>query len=127
MRKFEYGPGIWPVANGIATGQRTLFGSCRKSVNLGGHSDIAVVSCPAPTKTGLEKAIPAIRGSFRDYLRLLGFHDFAQRSKRDGGRRVVSGFYVAAKRPEIKNDNPEIWIYGLKAIVASENSIAFPI
>ncbi len=84
-----------------------------------------------PTPTGLDKSILDAHAGLRDYLRLSKFHDYQQQEQGTTGKRIVKGFFVnhsgleptqvSLYRPDSKNGDPRIWVYGLKERVLPGN------
>lgn len=87
-----------------------------------------------PTPTGLEKSILDAHAGLKDYLRIVAFHDYQTQAQGDAGKRIVKGFFVTPDgfestqvslyRPETKNGDSRLWIYGLKSKVKSQNLLA---
>ncbi len=78
-----------------------------------------------PTCIAMEKSIMDATWPLREYLARTGFHDFRTQPKGTGAKRLLplrfvepSGLFdsrVSLYRPETKDGDPRIWIYGLSA------------
>ncbi len=80
------------------------------------------VACLVPTETGMEKSILDATEWVRRLLKDTGFHDYELQPQ--GEKRIVQAAFtsglqteqvdVSLYRPESKQGDPRIWIYGLK-------------
>lgn len=87
-----------------------------------------------PTPTGLEKSILDAHAGLRDYFKLTGFHDYQQQAQGSEAKIIAEGYFVTPNglektkvslyRPETKNGDPRIWIYGLKDRARAGNLLA---
>lgn len=86
----------------------------------------------APTKTALEKSIIDAHDSLRSFLRRNNIHDYEQQKQ---GEKVLihancfngeDAFEtkISFYRPNTKDGDPRIWIYGLKELAAPNDLIA---
>lgn len=85
-----------------------------------------------PTETGLKKSILDAHQSLRAYFKRSEFHDYEQQPK--GIKRQITAYFVTESdtyektvsmyRPETKNGDPRIWIYGLKELAVAGNLLA---
>lgn len=85
-----------------------------------------------PTHTGLDKGIMDAHQSLRSYLKDKNFHDFESQVQGDKqvlecqilGHRGWIPTKVSLYRPNTKNGDPRIWIYGLKDHAEASNLLA---
>lgn len=87
-----------------------------------------------PTATGLDKGIMDATWPLREYLARAGFHDYKQQGQGPAAKRVVSAQFIRANsvipvevsmyRPETKQGDPRIWIYGLTRYASPDDLIA---
>lgn len=87
-----------------------------------------------PTKNGMEKSIMDATLPVREFLLRMGIHDFSAQGKGPGCKRcitahVINGEAVACRtvslyRPETKDGDPRIWIYGLAEFATWGNLLA---
>lgn len=88
-----------------------------------------------PTPTGLQKSIMDATASFRDFLADAGIHDFSRQAQGQENKVVVEAMMVFADgikktkvslyRPNTKNGDPRVCIYGLKSHAVPLNLLAF--
>ena len=87
------------------------------------------VACLVPTETGMEKSILDATEWVRRLLKDTGFHDYELQPQ--GEKRIVQAVFtsglqteqvdVSLYRPESKQGDPRIWIYGLKKSASPGN------
>lgn len=88
------------------------------------------------TQTGLNKSIADAVGSLRIYLKDNDIHDYHQQDKGVDSKVKISCVYVSDQcsymetfislyRPETKNGDPRIWVYGLKKYASAGDDLAF--
>jgi len=87
-----------------------------------------------PTVTGLGKSIMDAHSSFRTFLAEAQVHDFAKQAKGISGKVVfpidfihhdrTTKSRISLYRPETKDGDPRVWIYGLSDHVTAGNLIA---
>ncbi|MBM3844396.1 MAG: hypothetical protein FJ397_14245 [Verrucomicrobia bacterium] len=87
-----------------------------------------------PTPTAMDKSIMDATWPLREYFARTGFHDFRSQPKGTAAKRLrplkfvePSGLVdskVSLYRPETKDGDPRIWIYGLTAHAAAGDLIA---
>jgi hypothetical protein len=87
-----------------------------------------------PTPTGMDKAIMDATWPLREYLSRTHFHDFNSQGQGGDAKRILpisviqSGEVVEGKislyRPETKQGDPRIWIYGLPKFADSGDLLA---
>lgn len=87
-----------------------------------------------PTETGLAKAIMDAIAPLRSYLKRELFHDFDKQPQGQEHKRVLDAYLVHSKglsktkvslyRPEAKQGDPRIWIYGLAEYAKPGNVLA---
>lgn len=97
---------------------------------LGSGFDVGFL---VPTETAMIKSIMDAHGSFRAFLKRNEIHDYENQSK--GVIRKINAQYISngevliktisLYRPETKNGDPRIWIYGLKDLAKACNLLAF--
>jgi hypothetical protein len=99
------------------------------SIILNQGYDVAFL---VPTETGLIKSIIDAHQSLRAYFKRTEFHDYEQQIK--GVKHQITAYFVTEDftyektvslyRPETKNGDPTIWIYGLKDLAIAGNLLA---
>lgn len=99
------------------------------SIILNQGYDVAFL---VPTQTGLDKSILDAHQSLRSFLKRMGLHDYEQQEQ--GKKRYITAQFVTKTeiyektvslyRPETKNGDPRIWVYGLKDLSVSGNLLA---
>lgn len=87
-----------------------------------------------PTQTGMGKSIMDATAPVRDFLKRSGIHDFETQPKGQEHKRLVptriitsSGIYrteTSLYRPEAKDGDPRVWVYGLKEYASARNVLA---
>ena len=87
-----------------------------------------------PTGTALDKGIMDATWPLREYLARTGFHDYRTQGQGGSSKRVVpvvivqSSAVVASEaslyRPETKQGDPRIWIYGLPKSASPDDLLA---
>jgi len=90
------------------------------------------ISFLVPTKTALDKSIIDAHDSLRAFLKRNNIHDYEKQTQ--GVKEYIQANFVTDKgcvevkvslyRPETKNGDPRIWIYGLCNLAAPFNLIA---
>jgi hypothetical protein len=87
-----------------------------------------------PTSNGMQKSIMDAHSGLREYFRVRGVHDYATQTRGPTGRRILNIWYVTSRgieaskaslyRPETKDGDPRIWLYGLKDHARPGNVLA---
>lgn len=87
-----------------------------------------------PTATGLEKSIQDAHAGIRTFLKTKCIHDYNLQHQGADSKKIIKGFFVLANgllptkislyRPETKNGDPRICIYGLKQYANPRNLLA---
>lgn len=87
-----------------------------------------------PTETGLQKSIMDAHGALRSFLFDVGVHDYAAQVKGPDNKVIVDAVVLGAfeakrtqvslYRPQTKDGDPRIWIYGLSAWAQPGNLLA---
>jgi MvaI/BcnI restriction endonuclease family len=87
-----------------------------------------------PTETGLNKSIMDAHAELRAFLSTSGIHDFAEQGKGTDSKKTIPANFilgpqtiktkVSLYRPETKNGDPRIWIYGLGNYAGPNDLIA---
>jgi hypothetical protein len=77
-----------------------------------------------PTITGLEKSIMDATSDVRDFLLNKNIHDYNKQTQGTDSKKLINTFLISNNvvvetktslyRPDTKNGDPRIWIYGLK-------------
>lgn len=84
-----------------------------------------------PTQTGLNKSILDATETFRAFLKFTGVHDFSIQKQGQEQKKIVRAGFVTTEniswtkvslyRPNTKNGDPRVCIYGLKSRVSAGN------
>ena len=93
--------------------------------------DVAFI---VPTETGMNKSIMDAYGSVRSFLKRNEIHDYEEQKQGPSNKRLIDVHFVTSKgvtdlkmslyRPETKDGDPRIWIYGLKELAKAYNLLA---
>jgi len=93
------------------------------------------VSFLVPTQTGLGKSILDAHESLRSFFKRSGLHDYSK--QKQGVKKYVNAEFITSNemfqtrvslyRPETKQGDPRIWIYGLKQLAKAGNLLALVI
>lgn len=86
-----------------------------------------------PTETALEKSILDATHTVRDYLYSEGVHDYESQGQGPGDKVLIKGRIITGEaihwqnvsfyRPNSKDGDPRLWIYGLKHYASSKDII----
>ncbi|WP_457253139.1 MvaI/BcnI family restriction endonuclease [Pedococcus sp. P5_B7] len=87
-----------------------------------------------PTETGLSKGILDAHAPLRDFLRIHGVHDYGKQAQEPGHKLIIPAEYLTATgvvptkvslyRPQSKQGDPRIWLYGLGDFARPGNLLA---
>lgn len=87
-----------------------------------------------PTPTGLDKSILDAHQSIRSLFKRKGVHDYTLQRKGTNNKIIIEAKFITSYeefevkvslyRPESKDGDPRIWIYGLKQVVRAGNLLA---